>query len=81
VWLKREASIGAFDLQTTEETQAQWTTVMGNNPSHFKGDALPVEQVSWDDAQEFIRKLNARDPGKNYRLPTEAGAADCLRCR
>jgi formylglycine-generating enzyme required for sulfatase activity len=54
---------------------------MGNNPSHFKGDALPVEQVSWDDAQEFIRKLNARDPGKNYRLPTEAGAADCLRCR
>ena len=65
-------SIGAFDLQTTEVTQAQWMTVMGNNPSHFKGDALPVEQVSFDDAQEFIRKLNARDPGKNYRLPTEA---------
>jgi formylglycine-generating enzyme required for sulfatase activity len=59
-------------MQTTEVTQAQWRAVMGNNPSHFKGDDLPVEQVSYEDAQEFIRKLNALDPGKSYRLPTEA---------
>jgi formylglycine-generating enzyme required for sulfatase activity len=62
----------AFELQTTEVTQAQWTAVMGNNPSHFKGDDLPVDSVSWDDAQQFIGKLNELDPGKNYRLPTEA---------
>jgi formylglycine-generating enzyme required for sulfatase activity len=53
-------------------TQAQWRAVMGNNPSHFKGEDLPVENVSWDDVQDFLRKLNKRDPGKNYRLPTEA---------
>ena len=62
----------SFELQTTEVTQAQWTAVMGSNPSHFKGGQLPVEQVSWNDAQLFIGKLNERDPGKNYRLPTEA---------
>ena len=62
-----------FELQTTEVTQAQWTAVMGNNPSHFRGGAdLPVEQVSWNDVAEFIRALNERDPGHNYRLPTEA---------
>ena len=62
----------SLEMQTTEVTQAQWTAVMGNNPSHFKGGQRPVEQVSWNDAQEFIGKLNERDPGKNYRLPTEA---------
>jgi len=62
-----------FYLQTTEVTQGQWQTVMGNNPSHFKnGDDYPVEQVSWNDVQAFLKKLNAMDPGKNYRLPTEA---------
>jgi formylglycine-generating enzyme required for sulfatase activity len=46
---------------------------MGNNPSYFKGcDSCPVEQVSWDDVQEFINKLNAKNDGFNYRLPTEA---------
>jgi formylglycine-generating enzyme required for sulfatase activity len=44
---------------------------MGANPSFFKGDNLPVEKVSWDDVQDFIRKLNAQT-GKRYRLPTEA---------
>jgi len=61
-----------FELQKTEVTQAQWTAVMGSNPSHFRGDSLPVEQVSWNDVQEFIRRLNAADRGKNYRLPTES---------
>ena len=52
-------------------TQAQWKAVMGNNPSYFKGDDLPVEQVSWEDIRGFIAKLNEMT-GKNYRLPTEA---------
>jgi formylglycine-generating enzyme required for sulfatase activity len=59
-----------FYLQTTEVTQAQWKAVMGNNPSHFKGDDLPVEQVSWDDVQEFLKKLSRKERVK-YRLPTE----------
>src|SRR5262249_24571606 len=47
--------------------------VMGNNPSGYRGDPnQPVEQVSWDDVQEFIRRLNAREGGATYRLPTEA---------
>ena len=53
-------------------TQEQWQAVMGNNPSHFKGEKnLPVESVSWDDCQEFIKKLREKDK-KPYRLPTEA---------
>jgi len=62
-----------FYLQTTEVTQGQWQAVMGDNPSHFiNGDYYPVESVSWNDVQTFLNKLNALDPGKNYRLPTEA---------
>ena len=60
-----------FYLGKYEVTQAQWTAVMGNNPSNFKGENLPVETVSWEDAQEFIKKLNAKGEGI-YRLPTEA---------
>ena len=53
-------------------TQEQWQTVMGNTPSYFKGEKnLPVEQVSWEDCQEFIKKLRDKDK-KAYRLPTEA---------
>jgi len=61
-----------FYMGRTEVTQAQWVAVMGSNPSYFKNcDNCPVEQVSWDDVQEFIRKLNAKGEGV-YRLPTEA---------
>lgn len=61
-----------FWLQTTETTQGQWKAVMGNNPSRFGNcDNCPVEQVSWEDVQEFLKKLNARGDGE-YRLPTEA---------
>ena len=54
-----------------EVTQALWKTVMGSNPSYSKGDNLPVEEVSWNDCQEFISKLNSLT-GKKFRLPTEA---------
>ncbi len=52
-------------------TQQQWEAVMGDNPSHFKGGSMPVETVSWDNAQIFIQKLNQLSGKKNYRLPTE----------
>ena len=56
-----------------EVTQDQWQAVMGTNPSEFSGcGRCPVETVSWDDAQAFIRQLNARGGGAWYRLPTEA---------
>jgi formylglycine-generating enzyme required for sulfatase activity len=63
-----------FYIQTTEVTQGQWERVMGSNPSHFSncGDDCPVEQVSWHDAQKFIRKLNSLEKTDKYRLPTEA---------
>ena len=54
-----------------EVTQGLWKAVMGSNPSYFKGDNLPVENVSWKDCQKFIKKLN-KMTGKNFRLPTEA---------
>ena len=66
VTLTNDYYIGKYEV-----TQALWKAVMGNNPSNFKGDNLPVEKVSWDDCQEFINKLN-RITGKTFRLPTEA---------
>lgn len=63
-----------FSISKYEVTQAQWRKVMGIDPSElaFPGcDECPVERVSWNDVQEFLRKLNAQT-GKNYRLPTEA---------
>jgi formylglycine-generating enzyme required for sulfatase activity len=63
----------AFYMGKYEVTQEQWRAVMGDNPSYFTGnDNLPVEQVSWDDVQEFIRKLNAKEGTDKYRLPSEA---------
>ena len=64
-------TLDGYYIGKYEVTQKLWKAVMGSNPSRFKGDNLPVENVSWDDVQEFLRKLNAMT-GKNYRLPTEA---------
>ena len=63
-----------FWLGQYEVTQAEWQAVMGSNPSYFDecGRSCPVETVSWDDAQEFIGRLNGRSGGNRYRLPTEA---------
>jgi len=66
-----KVTLNDFYIGKYEVTQAQWKAVMGNNPSKKKGDNLPVENVSWNDVQEFIRLLNERTGG-NYRLPTEA---------
>ena len=66
-----QVTLSSYYIGETEVTQALWKAVMGYNPSNFKGDNLPVEQVSWDDCQEFIRKLNAAT-GRRFRLPTEA---------
>jgi len=61
-----------FYLGKYAVTQAQWEAVMGNNPSRFKDNPnQPVENVSWEDVQVFIRTLNGED-GEQYRLPTEA---------
>jgi formylglycine-generating enzyme required for sulfatase activity len=62
----------AFYLGKYEVTQAQWMEVMGNNPSKFKDPGKPVENVSWDDAQKFIGRLNQKGGHARYRLPTEA---------
>jgi formylglycine-generating enzyme required for sulfatase activity len=62
----------SFYLGKYEVTQKQWHEVMGDNPSYFKGDDLPVESVSWDDVHKFIKKLNEKEGTNKYRLPTEA---------
>ena len=64
-------TVSDFYMSATEVTQAQWKAVMGSNPSNWKGDNLPVESVSWNDVQKFLKKLN-KSTGENYRLPTEA---------
>jgi formylglycine-generating enzyme required for sulfatase activity len=64
-------TLSSYYMGETEVTQALWEAVMGNNPSRWKGDNLPVEQVSWKDVQVFIEKLN-RLTGRKFRLPTEA---------
>ena len=62
----------AFEIGKYEVTQSQWQAVMGSNPSTIKGDNRPVETVSKNDVHDFLAKLNARNDGYKYRLPTEA---------
>ena len=64
-------TLSSYYIGKTEVTQALWQAVMGSNPSYFKGSALPVESVSWNDCQEFIQKLNSLT-GRNFRFPTSA---------
>ena len=67
-------TISSFKIGKYEVTQAQWQAVMGENPSHFKGWNSPVENVSWDDCQVFLKKLNAlpavKESGLVFRMPT-----------
>ena len=65
-----QVTLSDYYIGETQVTQALWKAVMGNNPSFWKGDNMPV-QVSWDEAQEFIKKLNGVT-GRTFRLPTEA---------
>lgn len=62
---------GAFQIGITPVTQAEWEEIMGNNPSQFKGKNNPIESVSWNDCQEFIKKLNGSQKEYIYRLPDE----------
>ena len=62
----------AFYLGRYKVTQEQWEAVMGKNPSHFKEPRNPVEQVSWNDCQKFLAKLNEKVGGRKFSLPTEA---------
>ena len=64
-------SISSYKLASTETTQALWQAVMGDNPSLFEGDNRPVEEVYWDDIQDFIAILNSAT-GQKYRLPSES---------
>ena len=82
-----QVTLSAFQMAQYPVTQKQWKAIMGDNPSHFKGDNLPIENVSWHDAQTFIKRLN-EITHKKYRLPTEAeweyacrGGAKSAQCK
>ena len=68
---QHRVNIQSFEIGKYEVTQEQWYAVMGNNPSSKKGRTLPVENVSWDEAQVFVQMLSQKT-GKKYRLPSEA---------
>ncbi len=64
-------SLDSFFIQRCAITQEIWQLVMGENPAQFPGKDRPIEQVSWEDCQKFLERLNEGN-GKTYRLPTEA---------
>ncbi|MBO7724073.1 MAG: SUMF1/EgtB/PvdO family nonheme iron enzyme [Paludibacteraceae bacterium] len=64
-------TVNSYYIGETEVTQELWSAVMGRNPSYYTGSQRPVEQVSWNDCQKFINKLNQLT-GRKFRLPTEA---------
>ena len=66
-----KVTLSDYHIGETEVTQALWQAVMGKKPSKYKGYNLPVEVVSWNDCQNFVKKLNSLT-GRNFRLPTEA---------
>lgn len=70
-WPTHQVTLSNYYIGETEVTQKLWETVMKNNPSHFHADYRPVENVRWDDCQEFIKRLNMLT-GATFRLPTEA---------
>lgn len=70
-----EVRVPDFHLGEYLVTQELWKAVMGNNPSYFQGNKRPVERISWDDIQQFVKKLNEvtkQMSGRGYRLPSEA---------
>ncbi len=69
----RHVTLSDFYIGKYEVTQKQWREIMGSNPSFTKNcENCPVDNIDWDDIQGFLRKINTANPGKNYRLPTEA---------
>lgn len=71
VKVEGSSNISDFYIGKYPVTQVLWLVVMGNNPSKFKGENNPVETVSWNDCQDFIKELNSKT-GRIFRLPTEA---------
>lgn len=66
-----QVSVSSFFMAESLVSQCLWTTIMGDNPSHFKGENFPVERVSWENCQEFITKISVKT-GIKFRFPTEA---------